>query len=109
MSTSSMAAPGYSRAAPLATIRAVPLLNHLSFWTPRAATRLLLAALAACRPDPGATATPPCPADVCPVVADPRFDVVVLGAQGGIVSDDLSAYLVAPHGGAGSVCLDAGS
>ncbi len=51
----------------------------------------------------------PCPADVCPSIADPRFDVVVLGAQGGIVSDDLSAYLVAPVGSHHFVCLDAGS
>ena len=83
-------------------------MHHLSLWTSRAATRLLAAvALAACAP--GDEAGAPCPAAVCPVVADPCFDVVVLGAQGGITNDDLSAYLVAPRGAAGSVCLDAGS
>lgn len=63
-------------------------------------------ALAACRPPAGPA---PCPVDVCPVVADPRFDVVVLGAQGGIVSDDLSAYLVAARGRDEFVCVDGGS
>lgn len=51
----------------------------------------------------------PCPVDVCPKVTDPRFTVVVLGAQGGLVSDDLSAYLVAAAGSDDFVCLDAGS
>lgn len=62
-------------------------------------------------PVPSAASSPiaPCPADVCPSIADPRFDVVVLGAQGGLVSDDLSAYLVAPAGSDDFVCLDAGS
>lgn len=64
-------------------------------------------ALAACHPQTGPAA--PCPADVCPRVEDPRFDVIVLGAQGGIVSDDLSAYLVAPRGRDDFVCLDGGS
>lgn len=40
---------------------------------------------------------------------DARFTVVVLGAQGGLVGDDLSAYLVAARGSAGFVCLDAGT
>jgi 3',5'-cyclic-nucleotide phosphodiesterase len=35
--------------------------------------------------------------------------VVVLGAQGGVVSDDLSAYLVAARGREDYVCLDGGS
>ena len=79
--------------------------DHLSLRTPRAAARLLLLALAACQPTP----TQRCPPEVCPVVDDPRFDVVVLGAQGGAVTDDLSAYLVAPHGAEAFVCVDAGS
>lgn len=67
-----------------------------------------LGLLAACRPAAVDTAAP-CPAEVCPEVADPRFRVVVLGAQGGVVTDDLSAYLVAPHASDAFVCLDAGS
>lgn len=98
------AAPGYSHAPPLATIRSVRT-DHLSLRTPRAAARLLLLALVACQPTP----TERCPPEVCPVVDDPRFDVVVLGAQGGVVNDDLSAYLVAPHGADTFVCVDAGS
>lgn len=33
----------------------------------------------------------------------------MLGAQGGVVTDDLSAYLVAPHDSPAAVCVDAGS
>jgi 3',5'-cyclic-nucleotide phosphodiesterase len=69
---------------------------------------LALAVLAACRPA-SMKGPAPCPADVCPTITDPRFTVVVLGAQGGIVSDDLSAYLVASAGHDDFVCLDAGS
>ena len=88
---------GHSEHLPLGTYRNRPRLAGLA-----------LAVLAACRP--ASVARPaPCPADVCPTVADPRFAVVVLGAQGGIVSDDLSAYLVASAGSDDFVCLDAGS
>jgi 3',5'-cyclic-nucleotide phosphodiesterase len=69
---------------------------------------LALAVLTACRPA-SMKGPAPCPADVCPTITDPRFTVVVLGAQGGIVSDDLSAYLVASAGHDDFVCLDAGS
>ncbi len=55
------------------------------------------------------TSAAPCPTDVCPTIDDPRFTVIVLGAQGGIVSDDLSAYLVASAGSDDFVGLDAGS
>jgi cAMP phosphodiesterase len=64
--------------------------------------------LAACQPA-STTSDAPCPADLCPAVDDPRFTVMVLGAQGGIVSDDLSAYLVASAGSDDFVGLDAGS
>lgn len=44
-----------------------------------------------------------------PEVGAGRFTVIVLGAQGGIVEGDLSAYLVAAPGRAEFVCLDAGT
>lgn len=78
---------------------------------------LLLAALA-CRPPaepvPSDLSSPSAASDLSSApasrpVAGPRFTVVVLGAQGGIVSDDLSAYLVAVRGTAEFVCLDGGS
>lgn len=83
-----------------------------------------LAALAllalACRPpaehvpsdlSPGSSAVDlsPAPAPAAPATSDPRFTVIALGVQGGIVSDDLSAYLVAARGADTFVCLDGGS
>jgi 3',5'-cyclic-nucleotide phosphodiesterase len=78
---------------------------------------LALAALA-CRPPaapaPPDLSSPPGASDLSSAPdptahVEPRFTVVVLGAQGGIVSDDLSAYLVSMRGTAEFVCLDGGS
>lgn len=39
----------------------------------------------------------------------PAFDVVVLGAAGGLAEDDLTSFLVFPAGGAAGIALDAGT
>ncbi len=39
----------------------------------------------------------------------PAFDVVVLGASGGLAEDDLTSFLVFPAGGGRGVALDAGT
>lgn len=43
------------------------------------------------------------------VPAKPAFDLVVLGAAGGLAEDDLSAFLLFPIGGDAGVALDAGT
>lgn len=73
---------------------------------------LALALLAACRPTAGPDlSSAPSPPNMAPETsrADARFTVVVLGARGGLVTDDLSAYLVAERGAGDFVCLDAGT
>jgi 3',5'-cyclic-nucleotide phosphodiesterase len=47
----------------------------------------------------------------CPAMAQagPGFDVVVLGARGGIEDGNLSAYLISPHGDPRGVTCDAGA
>jgi 3',5'-cyclic-nucleotide phosphodiesterase len=43
------------------------------------------------------------------VLADQGFDVIVLGALGGIQDGNLSSYLIRPHGDRNAVTCDAGS
>lgn len=65
---------------------------------------LALALLTACRP-----AAHLSPAPAMTTSTSSAFTVVVLGARGGLVGDDLSAYLVAARGTGEFVCLDAGT
>ena len=43
------------------------------------------------------------------VLAGPGFDVIVLGALGGIQDGNLSSYLIRPHGDRNAIACDAGS
>jgi len=42
-------------------------------------------------------------------LSDPGFDVIVLGALGGIQDGNLSSYLIRPHGDRNAIACDAGS
>src|SRR3954447_26488080 len=42
-------------------------------------------------------------------LADQGFDVIVLGALGGIQDGNLSSYLIRPHGDRNAIACDAGS